>query len=83
MIALHDDKEPKTVNKVLFGPRAKKLIKIMEEEIESMKTNQVWDLIDLPLRRRSIENKWILKIKCKADESLEQYKAWLVAKGYT
>jgi len=40
-------------------------------------------LVDLPLGRRSIENKWVLKIKCKVDGSIECYKARLVAKGYT
>ena len=39
----------------------------MEEEIESMKTNQVWDVVNLQSGWRSIENKW----------------ARLVAKGYT
>jgi len=41
--------------------------KAMEEEIESMKTNQVWDVVNLQSGWRSIENKW----------------ARLVAKGYT
>ena len=40
-------------------------------------------MVDLPSGRRSIENKWVLKIKCKADGSIERYKTWLVAKGYT
>ena len=65
MIAPHDDKEPKTVNKALFGPKAKEWIKAMEEEMESMNANQVWDIFDLPSRRRSIGSKWILKIKHK------------------
>ena len=55
----------------------------MEEKIESMNDTQVWDLVDLPPGRRSIGNKWILKIKRKVDGSIERYKAWLVAKGYT
>ena len=38
----------------------------MEEEMELMKINQVWDLVDLP-RQRSIENKWVLKTKRKVD----------------
>ena len=40
-------------------------------------------MVDLLSRRRSIGNKWILKIKRKTDGSIERYKAWLVAKGYT
>ena len=83
MISSHDDEEPKTVNEALFGPKAKNRIKAMEEEMESMNTNQVWDLVDLPLRRRSIENKWILKIKRQSDGFIERYKARLVAKGYS
>jgi len=40
-------------------------------------------LVDLPSGRRSIENKWVLKIKRKVDGSIERYKARLVVKGYT
>ena len=55
----------------------------MEEEIESMKTNQVWELVDPPKGHKPIGHKWILKIKCKADDTNKRYKARLVAKGYT
>ena len=47
MIAPHDDEEPKNVKEALFGPKAKEWIKVMEEEMESMNANQVWDLVDL------------------------------------
>ena len=75
MIASHDDEEPKTVNEALSGPKVKEWIKAMKEEMESMNANQVWNLVDLLPRRRSIGNKWILKIEHKADESIERYKA--------
>ena len=48
-----------------------------------MKVNQVWSLVDLQPGRKAIGNKWILKIKRKADGSIDRYKARLVAKGYT
>jgi hypothetical protein len=83
MIAPQDDEEPKTFSHALSGPKASEWIKAMEEEMESMKINQVWDLVDLPSGRRSIGNKWVLKIKRKADGSIERYKARLVVKGYT
>ena len=51
--------------------------------MELMKTNQVWDLVDLPLGQRFIGNKLILKIKHKVDGLIERYKARLVAKSYT
>ena len=55
----------------------------MNNEMKFMRTNQVWDLVDLSSGRKAIGNKWVLKIKRKADGSIERYKAWLVAKGYT
>jgi hypothetical protein len=55
----------------------------MNDEIESMKTNQVWDLVNLPPGRQTIGNKWVLKVKRKANGSIERYKARPVAKGYT
>jgi hypothetical protein len=39
--------------------------------------------VNLPSGRKSIGNKWVLKIKRMADGSIDKYKARLVAKGYT
>ena len=55
----------------------------MEDEINSMKSYKVWDLIDLSPRRKTVGNKWVLNIKHKVDGTIDMYKARLVAKGYT
>ena len=55
----------------------------MEEEMESMRWNQVWKLINLLKEPKAIRNKWVLKINCKADGTIDKYKARLVTKGYT
>ena len=39
----------------------------IKDEMESMLINQVWDLMDLLVGHKAIENKWVLKIKRKAD----------------
>lgn len=52
----------------------------MRDEMNSTKKNQV--LVDLSSGRKSIRNKWVLKIKHKADGSIDKYKARLVVKGY-
>ena len=49
----------------------------------SLRTNQVWELVDLLKNSKAIGNKWFLKIKRKANDTVERYKARLVAKGYT
>lgn len=53
----------------------------MQDEIESRKVNQVWDLVDLLPEPQTISKKEVLKIKRKVDGSIERYKARLVAKG--
>ena len=80
MIASQDNDEPKTVQEALSSFVSDEWMKAMNNEMESIRTNQVWDLEDLLLGRKAIGNKWVLKIKCKADGSIERYKARLVAK---
>jgi Reverse transcriptase (RNA-dependent DNA polymerase) len=58
-------------------------MKAMEETMESMRSNNVWKLVNLPEGRKAIGNKWVLKIKRLADGSIDRYKARLVVKGYT
>ena len=82
MIA-HDEEEPKTIQEALSGPTSNEWIKAMEEEMNLMESNHVWDLVELSLGHKTIGNKWVLNIKRKADGTIDRYKARLAAKGYT
>ena len=55
----------------------------MNQEMESMYPNSVWELIDPSEDVRPIGCKWIYKRKRGADGKVETFKARLVAKGYT
>jgi len=55
----------------------------MKLELESMYSNSVWQLVDLPEGVKPIGCKWIFKRKRGADGKVETFKARLVAKGYT
>ena len=81
MIA-HDEEKPKTVQEVLSSSTSKEWIKVIEEEMNSMKSNQVRDLVDLTSGRKTIRNKWVSNIKRKIDGPIDRYKARLVAKSY-
>jgi Reverse transcriptase (RNA-dependent DNA polymerase) len=83
MIVMQDEEEPKNIREALPCLAKEKLMKTMEEEMESMRSNNVWELVDLPEGRKAIGNKWVLKIKHLVDGSIDRYKARLVAKGYT
>ena len=56
MIASQDDNEPKTVQEALSSSVNDEWMKAMNDEIESVRTNQVWDLVDLPSGRKAIGN---------------------------
>ncbi|GJU65023.1 ribonuclease H-like domain-containing protein, partial [Tanacetum coccineum] len=57
-------------------------IDAMNDEIEALNKNHTWDITDLPANRKAIGNKWIWKIKYKANGEIDRYKARLVAKGF-
>ena len=82
MIA-HDEEEPKTIQQALSGLNSKEWFEAMKEEMNLIESNRVWDLVDFLPSRRTIGNKWVQNIKDKADETIDGYKAQLVAKGYT
>ena len=54
----------------------------MKFEIESIKINNVWILVDPPEGIKPIGCKWIFKKKRDADGKVETYKARLIAKSY-
>uniref|UniRef100_A0A2N9IHB3 Integrase catalytic domain-containing protein n=1 Tax=Fagus sylvatica TaxID=28930 RepID=A0A2N9IHB3_FAGSY len=55
----------------------------MVEEMEALQKNSTWDLVELPEGKKTVGCKWVFTVKHKADGSVERYKTWLVAKGYT
>eukprot|EP01018_Ginkgo_biloba_P000191 Gb_18961 [translate_table: standard] len=55
----------------------------MQEEIDSIQKNQVWDLADLPEGKKVIGSRWLYKIKHNATGKVEKYKARLVSKGFS
>ncbi|KAE8666831.1 1-aminocyclopropane-1-carboxylate [Hibiscus syriacus] len=65
------------INKNISIPEWKKAV---EEEIKALQKNKTWSLTDLPERKRAVGCRWIFTVKYHSDESVERYKARLVAK---
>ena len=63
-------------------PESEKWLEAMKYEIDTMYTNKVWTLVDIPEDRKAVENKWIFKKNTDADGNVSVYKARLVAKGF-
>jgi len=62
---------------------SQKWIDAMEDDIKSMRDNDVWDLVELPEGVKPIGYKWIFKTKRDFMGNIERYKARLVATGFT
>ncbi|GKC57245.1 retrotransposon protein, putative, ty1-copia subclass [Tanacetum coccineum] len=52
-------------------------------EMQSMKDNKVWDLVDLLPNGKTVGSKWLFKKKTDMDGVVHTYKGRLMAKGYT
>ncbi|KAH9703748.1 Integrase catalytic domain-containing protein [Citrus sinensis] len=79
-----DDDEPKNYKEAIHGPYKDEWKKAMDEEIDSLKKNNTWELVKRPANSRTVGCKWIYKVKdgLTATEP-RRFKARLVAKGYT
>ena len=55
----------------------------METEMTSLRENHIWDLVKLPVGKKTVGSKWVYKVKTGADGSVQRYKARLVAQGFT
>lgn len=54
----------------------------MKNEIQSMKENDVWELVELPAKKKLVSSKWVFKEKSGTDGGV-LFKARLVAQGFT
>ncbi|KAL8089474.1 hypothetical protein AgCh_039081 [Apium graveolens] len=54
----------------------------MQVEIDAVERNDTWVLTELPKGRKTIDLKWIYKVKRDAGGNVTKYKARIVAKGY-
>ena len=54
----------------------------MVEEYSSIMTNDVWEVVPKLQDKSVLGSRWIYKIKCAANGSIEKFKARFVAKVY-
>nr|XP_016512631.1 PREDICTED: uncharacterized mitochondrial protein AtMg00820-like [Nicotiana tabacum] len=72
-------KEPSSYEEAASDP---KWVEAITQELNALKENETWSLVDLPTEKVPIGCKWVFKIKYRADGEFKRYKARLVAKWY-
>ena len=55
----------------------------MKDEMDTMTSNRVWDLVELPDGVKAIECRWVFKTKKDSQDNIERYKARLAANGFS
>ncbi|XP_019173288.1 PREDICTED: uncharacterized protein LOC109168888 [Ipomoea nil] len=76
------EEEPKTFEAAMRSVDAVFWKEAVQSELDSIKSNHTWELVELPKGAKPIGCKWIFKRKLRPDGSIERFKARLVAKGY-
>ncbi|GKA96136.1 retrotransposon protein, putative, ty1-copia subclass [Tanacetum coccineum] len=80
---LGDLGEPDNYKAALLDPESDKWLNAMNMEMQSMKDNEVWVLVELPPNGKTVGSKWLFKKKTDMDGAVHTYKARFVAKSYT
>lgn len=74
--------KPKNYSEAINCENFQRWKETMEEEMASLMENSTWTLVELPEGRKSISNRWVYRIKRKADGHIDRYKARLVIRGF-
>ncbi|KAE8705011.1 Cytochrome P450 84A1 [Hibiscus syriacus] len=80
-LLLTDNGEPECYDEAMQVEDSVKWESSMKDEMDSLWSNQTWELAELPPGKKALHNKWIYRIKEEHDGS-KRYKARLVIKGF-
>jgi hypothetical protein len=77
------DDTPKSIAEAYASPDADDWKEAVQNEMDSILSNETWELSERPHGCKPVGCKWVFKKKLRPDGTIEKYKARLVAKGYT
>ena len=80
-LLLSDSGEPECYDQAMQVEDSVKWESSMKDEMDSLMSNQTWELAELPPGKKALHNKWVYRIKEEHDGN-KCYKARLVFKGF-
>ncbi|CAI5943696.1 unnamed protein product [Closterium sp. NIES-65] len=77
-------KEPATVQQALGGKHTEKWREAMDRELKALEERNTWKVVPVSVARNKtiLTGKWVLRIKRKADGTIEKFKARWVVRGF-
>lgn len=84
LVAMENEKlsPPKSLAEVRERKGSSMWMQAVDEEINSLKENEDWQIASLPEGAKAIDSRFVFVLKLNADGSVDKYKARLVAKGF-
>jgi hypothetical protein len=77
------DDTPSTIEEAYSSPDADFWKEVIRSLMDSIMSNETWEVVERPYGCKPIGSKWVFKKKLRADGTIEWYKARLVIKGYS
>ena len=74
--------DPTSLEEALSSTNSDFWREAINDEMDSLISNNTWKLVDLPPGCKTIGCKWVLRKKLKPDRTIEKFKTRLVAKGF-
>jgi hypothetical protein len=75
--------DPSSFKEAMKSRHSFKWLDAMKDEMKSMSTNDVWDLVEIPKGAKTVGCMWVYKTKQDSKGNIERFKARLMAKGFT
>jgi hypothetical protein len=72
-----------TIEEAYSSPDADFLKEAIRSEMDSIMSNETWEVVERPYGCKPLGSKWVFKKKLRPDGTIERYKARLVIKGYS
>ena len=73
---------PTSYKKAMISDKKEMWSNAMDVEYKALIERNTWELVPRPQHQRVLPSKWVYKIKCNGDGSIERYKARLVVLGF-
>ncbi len=81
-ISINDIVKLITYKQAVKLPLCDKWKMAMKNEIQLLKNNNTWDIVNVLLNQHVLKGRWVYKVKHDAHDQVSRYKAHWVVKGY-